>query len=105
DPSYLCTSRPDLQVGRAEVFHVEMTTSQRGHAAGFQIVDQLRTTFRRRGLVPVLVVHHDHRRAVAGAEAFELEQRAPPRRVGLARLADELLAERLGAPLGAGERA
>ena len=43
--------------------------------------------------MPVLVVDHHHRRAVAGAEALELQQREHPGRVGLADLvfADAIL--------------
>ena len=55
--------------------------------------------------MPVLVVHHHDRRAVAGAEALELEQREHARRVGLADLDPRASPTGLGDALGADQRA
>src|SRR5262249_58236404 len=49
--------------------HLQMTTRKRGDSTSLQIIHQFRTRFRGRALVPVFVVDHHDRRAVAGAEA------------------------------------
>ena len=61
-----------------------MAAAQRCFAMRAEIVDELRRVLRLQALVPG-VVHHDDRRAIARAEAFDLEQRERPARVGLAR--------------------
>ncbi len=82
-----------------------MTARERGVAPAFKSSTSFAQSSGRHLLVPVLVVDHDDRRAVAGAEALELEQREHPRRIGLARMNAQLAGERFGDALGAGQRA
>src|SRR5262245_47610044 len=86
-------------------FDMQMATGESSRSPLPEIIYQVRTILWSRLLVPVLVVHHHDRRAVAGAEALELQEREHARRVGLADLQAEFFAERLGDALRAGQRA
>src|SRR5262245_58272881 len=68
------------------------------------IVDKLPALLGRQPLMPV-VVDHDDRRAVAGAEALHFHQREHPVGGGLTRVDSELRAQFLGYSLRAEERA
>ena len=81
-----------------------MTPRERGPAARADVVHELPHLPGREPLVPVVVDHH-HRRAIARAEAFDLDERERAGRIGLARLDPELGAQLLGHPFGAKERA
>src|SRR5207248_2437706 len=62
-----------------------MAAAQRRLASGTQIVQQAADILRPLILLP-RVIHHDHRRAVARPEAFDLEERERAAGVGLTRL-------------------
>ena len=78
---------------------------QRGEALRAQALDEGRDVARSLALGPVLVVHHDHRRPVTGAEALELHHREHAVGGGLVRLHVQVLAQFGGDLLGAVERA
>ncbi len=81
-----------------------MAAGQRGGAARAEPLNEDPHVLGPLALVPV-VVHADDRRAIARAEAFDLEQRELARGVGFARLEAQRLGQLLGDPLGAPQRA
>src|SRR5690349_12597918 len=82
----------------------EMAAGERRLAARAQIVQQPADALGRLAFLP-RIVDHDHRRAIARAEAFDFEERERAAAIGLARLDLQPLADRFGDPLGAVQRA
>ena len=72
---------------------------------GLDAVDERRRLLRLQALVPVVVVHHHDRCAIAGAEAFERLQGEHAGRIGFADLDAQLVRELFEDAFGAGQRA
>src|SRR5258706_14734834 len=83
---------------------LQMTSGERTLAARADVIDELRTLLGRQPFVPV-VVDHDDRRAVAGAETLDLHERESAAWIGFARFDPELRAQLLGHTFSAKKRA
>jgi len=82
-----------------------MTARQRGIATIAEIIHELADLVRRQPLVPAVVVDHQHRRAIAGAETLDFRQREHAVGRRLSGPDPQLRAQLLGHPLGAEQRA